>query len=500
MIEGRCVHHPSRETALRCRECATYVCERCRRDLRGQVYCRPKCIARGAVRDAVRSSVDLLRGPVEPLRAGAALGLAGLALTATTLVLAAILIAERAPVTEAPPAPATPTATHALEATLHEGAGTWRLVVTGPPASRVLVIADGRPLAVLTLDGDGTAEIAGSGRLGDDVAAAALGGEPIAPLRPAAARGRAASTPPPSPTRTLTRTPTATPTASPTPTATASPSPPPTPVPTVAAVPTLPRRDRISPSSPVGPPVLHLVTDAGPLIAITFDGGASSNGSAQLLDLLRELDLHATLFLTGEFIAREPELLRRALLDGHEVGNHTWSHPRLTTYAEDRRHRLRPEVTREWFQDQLRRTESAFRAATGRPLAPLWRAPYGEENTTLRAWAAELGYLHVRWSSLEGSSLDSWDWVADEHSPLFENADEMVDRLLRFPRLGGGIVLMHLASQRTEPPWRALPRLVETLRTRKITPVRVTELLERSPAWRARLDSVRRRHRELNPD
>ncbi len=92
-------------------------------------------------------------------------------------------------------------------------------------------------------------------------------------------------------------------------------------------------------------------------------------------------------------------------------------------------------------------------------MAPLWRAPYGEENSTLRGWALELGYLHVRWSSLEGASLDARDWVADEHSKLYQDSRKMMDRLLGFPHLEGGIVLMHLSTERSEPPWGELPEV-----------------------------------------
>jgi len=244
-------------------------------------------------------------------------------------------------------------------------------------------------------------------------------------------------------------------------------------------------------------PDLHLVRDAGPRIALTFDGGSSADGTTELLDLLDRLHLHVTLFVTGSFIARHPGLLRRAVLDGHEVGNHTLSHRHLTTYEEDRRQRLRPGITRAWFRAQLRDAEELFYRATGHHMAPLWRAPYGEENATLRAWAWELGYLHVRWSSLKGSSLDSWDWVDDEHSSLYEDPGRMQRRLLSFPHLEGGIILMHLATHRREPPWRILPSLVRSLRDRGITPTSITGLLQASPTWRPRLEAARTRHAQV---
>jgi peptidoglycan/xylan/chitin deacetylase (PgdA/CDA1 family) len=244
--------------------------------------------------------------------------------------------------------------------------------------------------------------------------------------------------------------------------------------------------------------VLQLVDDAGPRIAITFDGNASSNRTEELLDLLQQLDLELTLFVTGRFIEKHPAVVRRAVLAGHEIGNHTYSHPHLTTYADNRRHRTLPGMDRATLQRELRRTEEAFRAATGRPMQPLWRAPYGEENRALRGWALEIGYLHVRWSSLRGASLDTRDWVADEHSSLYQNSQTIMDRLLAFPKLEGGIILMHLATERQEAPWAKLPEFVRSLRRRGVEPGRVTELLEASPTWRRWLQRARDNHRTAN--
>lgn len=245
------------------------------------------------------------------------------------------------------------------------------------------------------------------------------------------------------------------------------------------------------------PPVLHLVTDAGPRIAVTFDGAASANGTAELLKLMQQIDIRVTMFVTGEFIDAYPGLVRRALLAGHEIGNHTYSHSHLTTYGENHDHQLLGHVTREWLHGELRRTEEAFKRATGRAMAPLWRAPFGEENSLIRGWAMEIGYLHVRWSSLRGASLDSLDWVDDEHSSLYRDASRMVDRLLRFPKLEGGIVLMHLSSDRHDPPWNELPRFIDRLVERDLEPVTVSDLLDHSNTWRPWLEKAASRHREI---
>jgi peptidoglycan/xylan/chitin deacetylase (PgdA/CDA1 family) len=389
---------------------------------------------------------------------------------------------------------------------------TLTIAILGSPNATVLLIADGVPARVVTLDEKGRGTVADAGFAEGvvlEIAALAEAPDtvPGVPTLTPTATGTVGATGTPTPTRTHARSSTR-PQAAPTRTAT-----PPSVANHEAAsgprrrpTPTEPAEQRPSTETgsgidrpSVSPPVLHLVTDAGAKIAVTFDGNASSNGTSELLELLHELDLKITLFVTGGFVERYPTLVRQAVLAGHEVGNHTFSHPHLTTYADNRRHRLLPTVTKKGFQDQLRRTEAAFREATGRPMAPLWRAPYGEENSTLRGWALEIGYLHVRWSSLKGASLDSLDWIADEHSKLYRDSETMVDRLLRFPRLEGGIVLMHLATERSEPPWSDLPRFVAELKKRDVRPVKVSELLAESKTWRPWLEKARKRHDELNP-
>lgn len=493
-VTSHCANHPSREAGQRCRSCGKWLCDRCVQRFRGRVFCGPSCRVRDLVSSTLGRVVTGLRSTVPPFWAVMVVGLAAAVAGSWTGALALRLAAESrnpAPVADRP---------HAVADLVRADDG-LRLEIQGSPGATVVIIADRVPILMTTLGPDGRASIddpalAAVAEL--EIAALADSPEPIAPPAPTAAGPTprsdttiaAAPTVPSSPTTALTKTPEAVPTRRVTRSATPTASPKAT-----SATPN--RRPTDLPRMP-SPPVLQLVTDAGPRIAVTFDGNASSNGTAELLDLLHELDLEITLFLTGGFIERHPTLVRRAVLAGHEVGNHTYSHPHLTTYADNRRHSLLPNVNKRWFHDQLRRTEAAFLEATGRPMAPLWRAPYGEENSTLRGWAMELGYLHVRWSSAGGASLDSRDWVADEHSTLYQDPRGMVDRLLNFPRLEGGIVLMHLATERSEPPWTELPRFVRELEQRDVTPVKISELLRRSDTWRPWLERASRRHDETN--
>jgi peptidoglycan/xylan/chitin deacetylase (PgdA/CDA1 family) len=209
------------------------------------------------------------------------------------------------------------------------------------------------------------------------------------------------------------------------------------------------------------------VPAGGPYFALTFDAHAEGQGAAALLALLRERNVRVTIFVTGRFAQSYPEILAQAARDGHEIGNHTFSHPHLTTWASNHRHDTRPGVNREMLQDELLRTAAAIRAITGKQPSRFWRAPYGEHNATIRSWAAELGLVHVDWTHGATDSLDALDWVEEPGTSRFLGAQAIARRLLQFEArhgvpLSGSIVLMHLGSGRADQPLlEALPILLD---------------------------------------
>ncbi len=464
-VTSHCANHPSKDAGQRCYSCRKWLCEACVRRFGSHVYCGQKCRLEGFSKDSFKGALTIARRPLHPAWVMAVTS----ALCAILLAAVAVHIADLVSIHDLQqPSDRTAPRPPTVIAEAYEGDHGRMVRVSGTPGTRVVVMDNEIPVGAFTIGGGGSVEAEMPDAVGDG------DGVRVVALSETAVALDMSAIPAPSPT--------------PAPTPTVVPPPPPTPRAAIAAA--------AVPTPALSPPVLQLVTDAGPLIALTFDGNSSSNRTEELLDLLHELDLRTTLFVTGKFIERYPEVVRRAVLSGHEVANHTFSHLHLTTYEKNRRHDLQTGITRKRFQNELGKTEAAFRKATGRAMAPLWRAPYGEENRTLRGWALEMGYLHVRWSSVEGASLDSRDWVADEHSSMYQNSSTMMERLLRFPELRGGIVLMHLATSRDEPPWQELPTFVDHLRQRGVQPTTVMRLLESSPTWKPWLNRARARHRE----
>jgi peptidoglycan/xylan/chitin deacetylase (PgdA/CDA1 family) len=130
------------------------------------------------------------------------------------------------------------------------------------------------------------------------------------------------------------------------------------------------------------------VTHATP--HLTFDDGPGPH-TDELLDVLGRYDVRATFFVIGAQIAERAATVRRAVDEGHAIGNHSWDHPSLPTLSEDQVH------------DQLARTSAAIAAAIGQ--APeLFRPPFGNTDAMVERVAAALGMGQVLWD------VDTEDW------------------------------------------------------------------------------------------
>ena len=219
-----------------------------------------------------------------------------------------------------------------------------------------------------------------------------------------------------------------------------------------------------------------------PRLAITFDAGGEASYAQRVLEILRERNIKTTIFVTGKFIEKYPQLVRKMVEDGQEVGNHTYSHPHLTTWEENHRHLTRPGVTKEFLQKELLLTAELFREVTGKEMAPFWRAPYGEHNREIRRWAEEVGFYHIDWSWEPGTSYDTLDWLSDESSKHYRSSEEIRKMLIEldqgiFGRANGAIVLMHLSTARGKDfPEQVLAPALDALLARGYQIVPVSEL------------------------
>src|SRR2546423_15110509 len=123
----------------------------------------------------------------------------------------------------------------------------------------------------------------------------------------------------------------------------------------------------------------------GPYIALTFDDGPQPKLTPKLLDLLAAHHIKATFFVIGTNVTEHPEIVARAAREGHEIGNHSWSHPNFA--------RMSDQAVRR----QVQLTEDAIKNATGaRPT--LLRPPYGSVTARQKRWIHdELAYRIILW-------------------------------------------------------------------------------------------------------
>lgn len=191
----------------------------------------------------------------------------------------------------------------------------------------------------------------------------------------------------------------------------------------------------------------------GPYIAMTFDDGPSATLTPKLLDLLATHHIKATFFVIGENVAEHPEIVARAAREGHEIANHSWSHPNLGKMSDDSVRR------------QLRQTDDAIKNATGnRPT--LMRPPYGSITAREKRWIHdEFGYDIILWD------VDPYDWKRP--GPAVVRA-----RILKETR-PGSIVLSHDIHPGTI---EAMPSTFDELEAKGFKFVTVSELIKMAAA------------------
>lgn len=180
------------------------------------------------------------------------------------------------------------------------------------------------------------------------------------------------------------------------------------------------------------------------LVALTFDDGPNAATTPQALDILAKYHVKGTFFMLGKNIAGNEQLVKRVHDEGHEIGNHSWSHPQLPTLA------------LEQAKKQIEDTQAALRAVIGES-PKMMRPPYGAINNTLRN-AVDMSF--IMWD------VDSLDWKNRNTGSIMEQVKKQT-----YP---GSIILMHDIHQTTI---NALPSVIEYLKKNGYTLVTVSELL-----------------------
>jgi peptidoglycan/xylan/chitin deacetylase (PgdA/CDA1 family) len=176
------------------------------------------------------------------------------------------------------------------------------------------------------------------------------------------------------------------------------------------------------------------------VVALTFDGGAGSQGAPSILATLARQGIPASFFVTGTFATANPALTRQMSAIG-PVGNHSWSHRDFTTLGAST------------ITGELATTRSAIISATGQDPRPFFRFPFGAYNRSCLATVNSQGYGAIGWTT------DSLGWKGTSGGM---SVDKVVARVLG-ARAPGQIVLMHVGANPddgTTLDAAALPRVI----------------------------------------
>ena len=186
----------------------------------------------------------------------------------------------------------------------------------------------------------------------------------------------------------------------------------------------------------------------GSVVAMTFDDGPHPKLTPRLLDILKERNIKATFFVVGKCVAEYPDIAKRIVDEGHEIANHSWSHPQLT--------KLSPSA----FASEIAQTNEAIEKATGiRPVT--MRPPYMDINATLtKRLNDEYGLCVILWS------VDPQDWK-------IRKSDHVSSHIIK-NTAPGAIILAHDIHPSTID---AMPAALDTLQSKGYKFATVTELI-----------------------
>ena len=216
---------------------------------------------------------------------------------------------------------------------------------------------------------------------------------------------------------------------------------------------TEPQVKPVGPDKPFKPSMpgmrVSSVSVPGKYVAITFADGPSSSLTTQVLDILKRHGASATFFVLGDNASRNPSILARAVAEWHEIGNHTYSHIKMTS------------ASAETIRSEISRTAAVIESATGRK-AKVMRPPYGATNANIVSnMFNNYGMRSILWN------IDTQDW-------RHPGVGVVVQRAVGGAK-PGSIILLHDIHSST---LAAVEGIVTGLQARGYKLVTVSQLIE----------------------
>lgn len=183
-------------------------------------------------------------------------------------------------------------------------------------------------------------------------------------------------------------------------------------------------------------------------VSLTFNVDWGEDYIPGILKVLAAENVKATFFVTGNWAAKFPRLLKEINSQGHEIGNHGYSHKNPV------------KLNNSQLQEHIKKNEKLIYTITGQ-ITNLYAPPYGDVNQKITEIATDMGYRTIMWSA------DSIDWQKPAPEIIIQRVINKVD--------DGGIILLHP----TRPTLKALPEIIDKLRNRGFQAVVVSQLIQK---------------------
>ncbi|MFD2673384.1 delta-lactam-biosynthetic de-N-acetylase [Marinicrinis sediminis] len=186
---------------------------------------------------------------------------------------------------------------------------------------------------------------------------------------------------------------------------------------------------------------------------LTFDNGYENGFTTDVLDVLKEKNVPAAFFVTGHYIQDQPDLMKRMVQEGHLIGNHSWSHPDMTTISSER------------IREELEKVRVETAKLTGQLEMPYLRPPRGIFDERVLEISRSEGYTSVFWS------VAYMDWDTKKQRGKQHAYDNVMAQL--HP---GAVILLHSVSSDNAA---ALGQMIEDARKQGYTFKRLDQLKTR---------------------
>ncbi|MEM3405851.1 MAG: polysaccharide deacetylase family protein [Candidatus Pacearchaeota archaeon] len=192
-------------------------------------------------------------------------------------------------------------------------------------------------------------------------------------------------------------------------------------------------------------------------IALTFDDG---DNLESVIKVLEEKNVKATFFLTGNYIMKRKEEVKRAYEKGHEIENHTYTHPNCTNISLDS------------LINEVVITDSEIYNITGY-IPRFFRFPYGKANNEKLETIEKLGKKSIFWTI----DTRDWEYKKEEYKKARENIIKMINEQTNNEKGSGSIILMH--TKTIVGSYKILPEIIDLLKSKGYELVTINEMFEK---------------------